>query len=81
MKQVSAETAGMKRAVGYSYRVPFPQYVEGFVVHFAGGSRLTEQYIENRGGILGDAEDSNTPASDGSCQDVPPRIYTLRPIG
>jgi|SRR5665213_880198 len=51
MKQVSAATAGLKRAVGYTYRVPFPQYVEGFVVHFAGIPRLTEEYVENRGGI------------------------------
>jgi len=50
-KQVSAETAGMKRAVGYTYRVPFPQYVEGFVIHFTGVPRLTEEYVENRRGI------------------------------
>jgi hypothetical protein len=51
MKQVSAETAGMKRAVGYTYRVPFPQFVEGFVVHYTGVPWLTEQYVENRGAI------------------------------
>jgi hypothetical protein len=51
MKQVSAETAGMKRAVGYTYRVSFPQFVEGFVVHFAGVPRLTEEYVAKRGGI------------------------------
>jgi hypothetical protein len=52
MKQVGAETAGMKRAVGYTYRVPFPQYLEGFVVHYTGVPRLTEGYVENRGGVI-----------------------------
>jgi hypothetical protein len=51
MKQVSAETAGMKRSVGYTYRVPFPQYVEGFVIHFASVPRLTEEYIATRGAV------------------------------
>jgi hypothetical protein len=51
MKQVGAETAGMKRPVGYVYRVPFPQFVEGFVVYFTGVPRLTKEYVEKRGGI------------------------------
>jgi hypothetical protein len=51
MKQVRTETSRMQRPVGYTYRVPFPQYVEGFVVHFAGVPRLTEEYVENRGDI------------------------------
>jgi hypothetical protein len=52
IKQVGAETAGMKRAVGYTYRVPFPQYLEGFIVHYAGVPRLTDEYVENRGGVI-----------------------------
>jgi hypothetical protein len=51
MKEVGAETAGMQRGVGYTYRVPFPQFVEGFAVHFAGVPRLTEEYVQNRGGV------------------------------
>jgi hypothetical protein len=51
MKEVSAQTAGMKRTVRFSYRVPLPQFVEGFVVHYASVPRLTEKYIQTRGNI------------------------------
>jgi hypothetical protein len=51
MKQLSAETADLKRSIHYTYRVPFPQFVEGFAVHYAGVPRLTEEYVENRGGV------------------------------
>jgi hypothetical protein len=54
MKEVSAQTAGMRRLVHYSYRVPFPQFVEGFVVHYAGVPRLTEEYVRTRGNIAND---------------------------
>jgi hypothetical protein len=54
MKEVSAQTAGMERAVDFGYRVPFPQFVEGFVVHYAGVPRLTEQYVRTRGGVTND---------------------------
>jgi hypothetical protein len=66
MKGVSAETAGMKRAVGYTYRVPFPQYVEGFVVHYTGVPRLTEQYVENRGGVTNGIEGPPGSEDDGA---------------
>jgi hypothetical protein len=51
IKAIDAETAGLKRGVGYTYRVPFPQYVEGFVVQYAGVPRLTREYVANRGGV------------------------------
>ena len=54
MKEVSAQTAGMERAVDFNYRVPFPQFVEGFIVHYAGVPRLTEQYVRTRGGVTND---------------------------
>ena len=54
MKEVSAQTAGMERVVDFSYRVPFPQFVEGFVVHYAGVPRLTEEYVRTRGGVTND---------------------------
>ena len=44
----------MERAVDFTYRVPFPQFVEGFVVHYAGVPRLTEQYVRTRGGVTND---------------------------
>lgn len=54
MKEVSAQTAGMERVVDFTYRVPFPQFVEGFVVHYAGVPRLTEEYVRTRGGVTND---------------------------
>jgi hypothetical protein len=61
MREVGAQTAGMERVVDYSYRVPFPQFVEGFVVHYAGVPRLTQEYVRTRGGITNDI-----PAEAGS---------------
>jgi hypothetical protein len=54
IKEVGAQTAGMERVVDFSYRVPFPQFVEGFVVHYAGVPRLTEEYVRTRGGVTND---------------------------
>lgn len=54
IKEVNLETEGMERAVDFGYRVPFPQFVEGFVVHYAGVPRLTEQYVRTRGGVTND---------------------------
>lgn len=54
IKEVGVQTAGMERVVDFSYRVPFPQFVEGFVVHYAGVPRLTEEYVRSRGGITND---------------------------
>jgi hypothetical protein len=52
MKEVSAQTAGMKQLVEFSYRVPFPQYGEGFVIHHAGVPRLTQEYLGDKGGVI-----------------------------
>jgi hypothetical protein len=41
----------MKRVVDFAYRVPFPQYGEGFVIHYAGVPRLTQAYLQNKGAI------------------------------
>jgi hypothetical protein len=54
MKEVAAHTAEMERVVDFTYRVPFPQFVEGFVVHYAGVPRLTEEYVRTRGGVTND---------------------------
>jgi hypothetical protein len=51
MKEIGAQTAGMKRVVDFAYRVPFSQYGEGFVVYFAGVPRLTQEHLRNRGGV------------------------------
>jgi hypothetical protein len=53
-KEVAAETAGMKRAVHFSYRAPLPQFVEGFVINYAGVPRLTREYVQTRGNISND---------------------------
>jgi hypothetical protein len=54
MREVSTQTAAIKRIVRYSYRVPFPQFVEGFVVHYAAVPRLTEEYIRDKANIRND---------------------------
>ena len=51
MKEISAQTAGMKQVVDFAYRVPFSQYGEGFVVYYSGVPRLTQQHIKNRRGV------------------------------
>ncbi|WP_291864237.1 hypothetical protein [Bradyrhizobium sp.] len=51
IKEIDAETAGMKRVVNFAYRVPFPQYGEGFVVYYAGVPRMTQEHLQNRRGV------------------------------
>ncbi len=51
MEVVTAQTAGMTKVVDYAYRVPFSQYGEGLVIHFAGVPRLTEMHLRNRRGV------------------------------
>ena len=50
MKEISARTAGMKQLVEFSYRVPFPQYGEGFIIYYAGVPRLTQEYLWDQRG-------------------------------
>jgi hypothetical protein len=50
-KDIAALTAGMTHVVDFAYRVPFPQYGEGMVVHFAGVPRLTRTYQQNKGPV------------------------------
>ncbi len=51
MKDIKAQTEGMKRVVDFAYRVPFSQYGEGFVIHYAAVPRLTQAYLQNKGGV------------------------------
>ena len=50
-KEIATRLAGMNRVVDFVYRVPFPEYGEGFVVNYAGVPRLTQQYLQNRHGV------------------------------
>jgi hypothetical protein len=52
MKEISAQTAGTKQLVEFSYRVPFPQYGEGFIIYYAGVPRLTQEYLGDKGGVI-----------------------------
>ena len=51
MKQISALTEGMTRVVDFAYRVPFPQYGEGFVIYYAGVPQLTQEHLRDRRGL------------------------------
>jgi hypothetical protein len=52
MQQISALTAASGRAIYYTYRSPFAQFGEGFVIDFASIPRLTEAYLESRPNVL-----------------------------
>jgi len=52
MQQIAALTAGSSRATYYTYRSPFAQFGEGFVIDFASIPRLTEAYLESRPNVL-----------------------------
>jgi hypothetical protein len=50
---IFARTApGSSRATYYTYRSPFAQFGEGFVIDFASIPRLTEAYLESRPNVL-----------------------------
>jgi hypothetical protein len=49
--EIAALTAAMTRVVDFAYRVPFPQYGEGMVVHYAGVPRLFQTYLQNKGPV------------------------------
>jgi hypothetical protein len=51
-QQIAAMTAGDSRAIYYTYRSPFAQFGEGFVIDFASIPRLTEAYLESRPNVL-----------------------------
>jgi hypothetical protein len=48
LQDIQTQLAGSKRAVEFAYRVPFAAYGEGFVIHYAGVPRLTDDYARNR---------------------------------
>jgi hypothetical protein len=52
MQQIAALTAGSSRATYYTYRSPFAQFGEGFVIDFASIPRLTEAYLKDRPDVL-----------------------------
>lgn len=52
MQQISELTTGSSRAIYYTYRSPFAQYGEGFVIHYGSIPRLTEAYLESRPDVL-----------------------------
>jgi hypothetical protein len=49
MEEIKVQIAGLKRVVDFAYRVPFPQYGEGFVIHYAGVPRLTQEFLQSKG--------------------------------
>lgn len=59
-KEIAAITAGDSRAIYYTYRSPFAQFGEGFVIDFASIPRLTEAYLESRPKILNTLSENNT---------------------
>ena len=52
MQQITALTAGSSRATYYTYRSPFAQFGEGFVIDFASIPRLTEAFLQSRPDVL-----------------------------
>ncbi|MDP1585729.1 MAG: hypothetical protein Q8M18_20100 [Bradyrhizobium sp.] len=60
MQQIAALTAGSNRAIYYTYRSPFPQFGEGFVIDFASIPRLTEAYLEDRPRVLNTMTENNS---------------------
>ena len=52
MQQIAALTTGSTRATYYTYKSPFAQFGEGFVIDFASIPRLTEAYLESRPRVL-----------------------------
>jgi hypothetical protein len=66
MKDIKARTEGMKRVVDFAYRAPFSQYGEGFVIHYAGVPRLTQAYLQNKGGVTSSITEQSFPEDVGA---------------
>jgi hypothetical protein len=60
MQQIAALTAGGSRATYYTYRSPFAQFGEGFVLEYAGIPRLTAAYLESRPNVLNTLTENKT---------------------
>jgi hypothetical protein len=71
MQQIAALTAGSSRATYYTYRSPFAQFGEGFVIDFASIPRLTEAYLESRPNVL------NTLTASKSSKEVEIGTYVI----
>ncbi len=71
MQQIAALTAGSSRATYYTYRSPFAQFGEGFVIDFASIPRLTEAYLESRPNVL------NTLTASKSSKQVEVGTYVI----
>lgn len=52
MQEIAAVTENSDRATYYTYRSPFAQFGEGFVIDMASIPRLTEAYLESRPKVL-----------------------------
>jgi hypothetical protein len=51
INEIFIHTSGLQGVIDFAYRVPFPQYAEGFIVHYAGVPRLTEEYLRTKGPV------------------------------
>jgi hypothetical protein len=71
LQQIAALTAGSNRATYYTYRSPFAQFGEGFVIDFASIPRLTEAYLESRPNVL------NTLTASKSTRQVDVGTYVI----
>ena len=71
MQEIAALTAGSSRATYYTYRSPFAQFGEGFVIDFASIPRLTEAYLESRTKVL------NTLTASKSSKEVEVGTYVI----
>jgi hypothetical protein len=47
-QDIQTQLAGNKRRVEFAYKVPFAAYGEGFVIHYVGVPRLTDDYAQSR---------------------------------
>jgi hypothetical protein len=64
MQQITALTAGSSRATYYTYRSPFAQFGEGFVIDFGSIPRLTEAYLKSRPDVLNTLTASKSRETD-----------------
>jgi hypothetical protein len=66
IKDIAALTARVTRVIDFAYRVPFPQYGEGFLVAYAGIPRLTQEYLQNRRGVTNSITEQSVKEDVGS---------------
>jgi hypothetical protein len=64
MQQIAALTAGSSHATYYTYKSPFAQFGEGFVIDFASIPRLTDAYLKSRPDVLNTLTASKSTETD-----------------